>query len=380
MRLIAILLLLPSVAGAQVEGVSLAYKREGLATQPGAISLRVGPNVVGFSRDEAGYCRVVAFDGTYLPAPKIMGERAVAFCGEHIYMVDQGAIHAFDKAGKETQTLTGDRLNEASFVATLDGTTLFAANRFAPAGITVYARDADTGELKKTQVFQTDEEGLEAAKIVMKAKKKPIVIDPAAVRVPKFDGLAGMCTDGKRLLVACQDSHSVVLFAKTAKGWEHLQSLPQENKALRMPLRMKQNGLLMCEAITQAAGEVFVSGHKRLSRLRLKGETLESVGFLVDDSDPVASEYGPAFLLPFLEGIHSLALSKNGKYLFVGTSEAEGILVCKVGVGLEVLGTLKDSPSAKHQQVATSPDGKKLFCTTTTAHLLIYDLDDRFTK
>jgi hypothetical protein len=202
--------------------------------------------------------------------------------------------------------------------------------------------------------------------------REPIVIDKSAVRVPKFDGLSWMATDGKRLFVACSYSNSVVLFAKAAQGWQYVQSVTER-------IGRVKNGLMMCQSVALRNGDVFVGGITRLHRLRLVGEELEVGDWWVDDAESLA---GPERVLPFFENAHSFAISKNGKYLFVGSTERPGMTVCKIGeTGVEEIGTLHDSPpGAKALDVALSPDGTKLFSKTTTCHLLIYDLDATFTK
>lgn len=364
------LLFLPSLAAAQVEGVSLVFKHDVSVTQqsPSVGQLSAGHELVAVYPDQTNKrLELFGFDGTRVPAPEVVSVNSVAFAGKHLYVGDADGIEVFDRAGQKVQSLTGERLDEMFLTAAPDGKTIFGMNGHAPGSITIYARDDQTGKLTQTQVFQTDEAGLALAR----ASKRKLIIDKLAIRVPKFDGLSCMATDGKRLFVACSYSNSIVVFAKSSKGWQHLQSVTEY-------IGREKNGLMMCRSVAFHDGDVFVGGIKRLNRLRIVGEELEPIDWWVDDVDRIVR---PDHVLPCLENAHSLAISKNGKYLFIGSTERPGVTVFKIGDILEEMGTLKDSPAgAKALDVAVSPDGTKLFSKTTTCHLLIYDLDSRFTE
>lgn len=360
-------LLVPSIAAAQVEGVSLAYKHDPPATpqsvRPG---LTVGTDVVAVfpDVDKNFGLSLLAFDGQALPAPDANVPNSVVFAREHLYVADTGGVQVFRKSGENVQTLR-QKGDLTYLTVTPDGGTIFAIRSHAPATITIYARDGKTGRLTQSQVFQTDDDGLALAK----ASRLPITIDPAAVRVPRFDGASGTFTDGKRLLVACAYSNSVALFVKTARGWQHIESLVENKMEPR-------NGLAMCQAVAMNSdGDVFVGGMNRLCRFRLAGEKLKSVRWWTDDSESGAT---PEVALEFVNDVRSLAFSKNGKYLFAASTDAEGVTVYKVGNSLEFVGVLKDSPGSKTFDVAVVDD--KLFAKTSTCQLLIYDLDSRFNK
>lgn len=373
MRLLVLaFLLVPSIVAAQVKGVSLVYKHDPpAAPQSVRPGLSVGKDVVAVYPDiDKNWCpQLLTFSGRLLSIPETNATNSMAFAGEHLYVADTDGVHVFDKGGKKKIQTLKQQAELTYLTATPDGTTIFAVHHHAPASIIVYARDGKTGKLTQTQIFQTDDAGLTLARA--SGLPKPIVVDPAAVRVPKFDGAAGTFTDGKRLIVACTYSNSVVVFAKTSKGWQHVQSLEEDKTGLN------PNGLAMCQAVTMSAsGDVFVGGMTRLCWLRLAGETLEPVKWWTDDSEPGVT---PEVSQEFVKDVRSVAASKNGKYLFVASTDAEGVTVYKVGETLEPVGTLKDSVAgSKTFDVAVVDD--KLFAKTSDCQLLIYDLNATFTK
>lgn len=373
--LILTLLLAPSMAAAEIEGISLVFKHDALAPLKEAMpGLSVGSHIVAVYPDVNTNwgLQCFQFDGTKMPAPQTSAAHSVAFAGEHLYVGNDAGIEVFDKDGRKIQSLP-QGMHRAHLAATPDGRTIFATQNPAPSSLVVFARDETTGKLTQKQLFQTDDDGLRLAKVVKRGG--PISIDPAAIRVPLFVGAGKKCTDEKRLFVACNYSHSLAVFVRTGKGWEHIQSLAGSVGG------KVTNGMMMCQSVAASAqGDVFVGGVKSLSWLRLRGERLELVKSWWDDSDAAAVK--PDSVLPFLENVQTLALSKNGKFLFLGSPDAAGIVVCKlVDDSLAFLGMLKDSPAgAKTLDVALSQDGKKLFAKTTTCHLLIYDLDESFTE
>jgi len=139
------LLLLPSLAAAQVEGISLTFKHDAAVTRqsPNVGQLSVGQDVLAIHPDETfRRLELFKFDGTRVSAPEVASVNTVAFAGKHLYVGDADGIAVFDQEGHKVQTLTGGRLNEMYLYATPDGKTVFGMNSHAPASITVYSRDA----------------------------------------------------------------------------------------------------------------------------------------------------------------------------------------------------------------------------------------------
>jgi DNA-binding beta-propeller fold protein YncE len=374
MRLLVLtFLLLPSMATAQIEGIALAFKHDvpvppDLA-RPG---LSIGDSIVAVYPDvNANWgLQCFRFDGTKASSLQTSATHSVAFAGEHLYVGNEAGIEVFDKDGKKIQSLP-QGMNRSYLAATPDGSTVFATQNHAPASLAVFERDRTTGKLTQAQLFQTDDTGLTLAKATKPGV--PIPIDRSAVRLPLFDGPAGMFTDGNRFFVACHYSHSIVMFAKSAGRWTHLLSLEETKTG---PIR---NGIVGCQAVTaNEQGDVFVGGRQRLCWLRLSGENLDSKQWWTDDSEAGAT---PEVSWPCVGDVRALAFSKNGEYLFVASTDVEGVSVFEVGTALKLIGTLKDSPAgAKTWNVAVSHDGKKLFAKTSACSLVIYDLSEKFTR
>jgi hypothetical protein len=74
-----------------------------------------------------------------------------------------------------------------------------------------------------------------------------------------------------------------------------------------------------------------------------------------------------------------MAATANGKYLFVAGEDDGGVTVLKIlKDDVELVGKVDTSPGARALEVAVV--GNKLFAKSTRSQLLIYDLDESFTK
>jgi len=153
MRLLVLaFLLVPSIATAQVKGVSLVYKHDPpSAPQSVRPGLSVGKDVVAVYPDiDKNWCpQLLTFSGRPIPTLETNASNSVAFADEHLYVADTDGVHVLDKAGKKVQTLK-QQAELTYLTATPDGTTIFAVHHHAPASIIVYARDGKTGKLTQT--------------------------------------------------------------------------------------------------------------------------------------------------------------------------------------------------------------------------------------
>lgn len=390
--LVLFVALLPGVALGQVKGIKLVYKDDALILQQqsNAGQLAVGKEVVASFPDMAAKPNTVVmgnvtanaavgrptlfkFNGTIVSVmDQVVAAHAAVFIDDYLYVATGGFGFNVLKDGETIQNISGPRMNDIMrLAATPDGSQVLALHSFAPAALTVYDRDPKTGKLTKGQVFQSDEPSMaEAKRSYARMPDRIGKIEKGAVRVPNF-GMAQdlkVSPDGKFAAVACYDA-SVVVFSRD-KQWKVADSVKDNVGGIH------KYGVMMSNAVAASNDAVFVGGIKRLSWFTWDGK-LHFKTFYVDDSEPPGHEFET---VPYLDHVSSLAVSENGKYLFVAANDDGAFTVLKIGDDdLELVGRVNDSPDdAKMVEVAVG--GGKLFAKTTKSQLLIYDLDGTFTK
>jgi hypothetical protein len=372
------LLLAPSFAPAQVTGVMLAHQDKTLLTRQGptAGQIAVGKDVIAVYPDSSdNRPNLFKFDGSPIRSLRF-DAHAATFAGKELCIANINGMHVLEpQDSREVDLLEDARLNStAQLVATANGDTVFARTLGAVQTIEILKRD-DTGKFKLLQTIAPDEDVLAPLRArYAKAGRADLVVAPqGATRVPAMATIyyLAVTPDGTHLFAAT--SNSLLVFDKHGKQWRHAQTLAATDRGRLL------NGLMRPTCIVLGSeGDVFVGGMKRLSRLNFDGKTITSRKWWIDDTE------NPAFganVLPFLEHVFSLALSANGKFLFVASKDGAGIAVMDVSDDDEKLfGFVPDPAGGTPLDVVLSPDGKKLFAKTTKCQLLVYDLDATFTK
>lgn len=381
--LVLSMLIVPSLATAQVPGIKLVNKDAPLEKTEAITSgqIVVGKDLVAtFTNETSGRPSLFGFDGSlHTSLPRMLACHSGVFAGEHLYLATGVfGLNALEtKSWQTVQNISGPRMNGiGKLAATPEGKQVLTMHGWPLPTLTVYDRDAKTGKLTKSQVFQADDASLAEAKIAQE-KSPPgaidLTIDKKAVRVPNFSHVGNMevSADGKFLFVV-NYAMSVSVFDKDEQGWKYLCTLADNVDGRH------RWGLQFCLSALPVGEHVFVGGIRRLAMLDFDGKKLTSKGkFWVDDSEPAGHQYET---VPYLDMVLSLAASPNGKYLFVAAADDGGLTVLKiVKDDLELVGRINDSPAGS-KMLEVHCQGNRLFAKTTNNPLLIYDLDETFTK
>jgi hypothetical protein len=235
-----------------------------------------------------------------------------------------------------------------------------------------------TGKLTKAkQVFQADGNGILQWKKIYAERGWTLPIEKGAVQVKNWSDPTDMkvSADGNYLFFSLA-TMGVGVFGRDAAGWKVIETLIDNEGGV-----LKGYGLHSSRSVEASGKNVFVGGLGRLSWFTFNGKKLSIKKFYVDDSEPPGHTFEN--VVPYIDTVISLAASKNGKYLFVVGSDGGAFTVLKVGDDdLELVGQVNDSPAgAKMLEVQLSKkDGNRLYAKTTSSQLLVYDLDETFTK
>lgn len=367
MRLVLLLLLLPSVVMAEVPGVTLSYKDKAATIQLQSRQLVVGDDFVAVLSERP---MVYRFDGKLIHELSTPVPNGFAFAGGHAYVAHMLGMTIFETEG---WTESKQRAKPISaLAATPDGRMIFARSEGLPGEIAYYIRDPKTGKLSPGKSFVESELTLARQRVAYKRAGKDIKVAPEATRIDNLVAPMDMTfsVDGKYLFVPCVGSYSLIVFERDKDDWQHAITISE----LRMD--QKKVGVSMCRTVAMRGNDIFVGGLSQLGWLTFDGKVLSGKKYWTDDSNAAPG----LNVLPFIEDASSLAVSKNGKYLFVPSRDTGSVAVMQIGKDdLTLIGMVTDSAAgAKMLEIAAS--GDKLFAVSSTNRLLIYDLDDRFTK
>jgi len=350
-------------------------------------SLFPGESLVGISTQaRSSEPRIYTYDGELrkeLPYNVIWNAE---FIDDRLYLVSalDGVICLGTDDWRELTRLRMKQPKRITFSArSTDGKQIVLARRWVPDAIEFYDRNAETGDLTRTELFQPVDELLaEAREMAGDLPGSQFDVDPEAVRLPHLRGIAGMTFNGERndsFFVYCKRA----LFAFSYKNgkWQHVDTVWDQNG------KVIQNGLMgLAHCVTARENQIFVGATNCLAWYSFDGRELRKVQWWVDDSAGFQNQ--PRF--PFLDRVFALAISANGRYLFLGAGPTEenpnadlsSIHVLEIGTrDLKPVGSIDAGGAGSHVvNVKLSPDGKHLCAQTTDCQLLIYDLDERFWK
>jgi WD40 repeat protein len=374
------LLLVPSLAAGQVPGVKLVHKDA--TASPRAQNIQagrifVGAKTVGIAPQSTfGRMNFYNFDGTpdmQMLEPRLVG--AAVLVDEDVYAATSMFGLNVVRGGEVIQNISGPRMNEVVKVAvTPDGKTVVMLQGLL-ATLSFWDRDPKTGKITKTgQVFQPDDEGIANIRGSYERRGKPVPVEKGAVRLPHFGDPYDMrvSEDGKFIFFVV-NSQACVVFGRDGKRWKQVATLRDALDGFH------KYGMSINLSLAQHDENVFVGGIRRLTWLTFDGKKLAFKKFWVDDSEPPGHEYET---VPYLDQVTGLAVSKNGKYLFLAGGDDGEVTVLKIGKDdLELVGKTKGAPADDVLiEVELSRDGKHLFANSRKCLLMIYDLDATFTK
>ncbi len=376
-RVVILLVLLPAIAGAEAPGVKLLYHD--------AAKLRRDQT----PQDEfvVGTDRILVLPGgggAQAQVFNLNGERQATlpgvvstsgcFVGDHLYLAMgiKGLRTLSTKDWSEVDALRLPTHDYGRMAATPDGRSLFVLTRDAPATLTIYDRDPNSGKLTKSQVFQPDENGLTAFRHAQKAfPNLRLELDQQAIRLPLFETPTDIVVspDGERAFIASM-AGSVTMLTRADKTWRNTHVRHQD------PQTGDIYGVAHAMSLALHDTRLFVGGVRMLGLLDCTDGKLRKDTWWVDDTEAIEME--PAF--PFIDNLVSLAFSKNGRFLFLVSSQSDAIQICRTsGRELEPFATIKEPVGgSKMLQVAVSDDGTRLFARSQQSQLLVYELDGRF--
>jgi WD40 repeat protein len=395
-----------SVAAAESELLSPDYSRLVYEAEPAQKQLPDSPSVcldpnqrwavvadnektVFTLEVSSGELAVVKQEAVRLPD---FGRAVFSPDGQHLYTVGHD-LHVLRAGNWEMiETIRHDKINFEQIAITQDGRSILTLSTASPSTLTTFSRDIETGQLTKTQVVQPDQESLRAIELAYQRLGKPIPLIDGATHVPRLQGARAILfsPDSKWAFVT-GDVVSLIAFRRSLKSGklDYAFHLSEPNAKPRRYGFSFPTCLAYRQDERAQANDLIVAGVNSLVWLNWDAmrDELTPYKFWLDDSE---SERLAAWNRPYLSCLdrcHVATFSKNGRYLFLASTEESSPSVLELDNGdLKYLGNVPAGPKPENGivprvlNVVVSPDGKYLFSQYSHCRLKVHELDERFWK